>query len=109
MTVQVKDLVPTKILEPAPIVQYECKVASAIIDKITIFNPSAASVVVEITLNTVADSLLLPGVLMKKTLQPGEPYTCPEISGHGMVTGDQIITGTSAQVVIMRVSGREIS
>ena len=109
MTILVKDLVPTKTLETADTEQYACEVSAAIIDKITIYNSSASvAVVVEITITKVVSGVS-PGWLMRKTLTPQESYTCPEISGFGMVAGDHLSTNTSAGTVIMRVTGREIS
>jgi hypothetical protein len=110
MTVTLKDLVPTKILEPTNTEQYVCRVAGAIIDKITVFNTSDTTVsTLDVVINKTTDAIAAPGLLMQKQLQPLESYTCPEISGHSMVAGDRIVTGTTVEIVTMRISGREIT
>jgi hypothetical protein len=102
MTVAVKVLVPAQTLplsSAAPL--YTCAATAAIVDKVTAYNNSAS---VAATLN------LTVGVqLLKKTLQPEESYTCPEITGQVLVTGQTIVATTSAATINFRASGREVT
>jgi hypothetical protein len=110
MTVSIKDLVSTRLLGVPDTAQYTCEKTSAIIDKISVFNVSSTdSCTLSMFINKVGEMLNAPGVLMQKTIAPLAGYTCPEISGQGLVTGDRIVTATSAQLLIMRITGREVS
>ena len=44
-----------------------------------------------------------------RTIAPGETYTCPELVGHNLEIGGFISTATSANVITIRASGREIT
>ena len=101
MTVTIKDIVPTQTLPTASTTLYTCGVTAAILDKWTAYN-SSASVASTITVS-------LGGVLVKKTLQPEESYTFPEISGHSMVTGQTIVTTTTVVSIVFHVTGREVT
>jgi len=110
MTVSIKDLVSTRLLEVPATTQYTCYALQAIIDKITVFNISdTATCILDVVINKQTEAIGAPGLLMQKTIQPLESYTCPEISGHGMVSGDRIVTGTTSSNLVMRITGREIT
>jgi len=110
MTVSIKDLVPTKMLELANTTQYTCNARAAIIDKITVFNISdTVACTLDVVINKSTEPIAAPGLLMQRQFQPLESYTCPEISGHGMVPGDRIVTGTTSSNLVMRITGREIT
>jgi len=110
MTVTVKDLVQTKVLEAPFTTQYTCLVAASIVDKISAYNNSpTVAVTLDVTIIRAADSPAATNLLLKKVLQPQESYTCPEISGQCMNSGDKFITQTSVSNIVMRVGGREIT
>jgi hypothetical protein len=110
MTVTVRDLVPTKVLEAALTTQYTCLVGAAIIDKFTVFNNSASvAATLTVSMCKVSETPGPANQLLEKVLQPKESYTCPEISGHCMNLNDRIVTGTSATTIVGRIGGREIT
>jgi hypothetical protein len=110
MTVTVKALVQTKVLESPFTTQYTCTVTAAILDKISVYNNSSSAIVtLDMTILRASDSPGATNLLLKKPLQPQESYTCPEVSGQCMNVGDKLITQTSAVNIAMRVGGREIT
>lgn len=111
MTVTAKVLLPSKILESAQTTQYTATGVTAIIDKMTATNYSAAAATISVNLVTSADTAGNQNLVTKtKTLQAGEVYTFPEIVGQVLNPGDFIsaIAGT-ATAISLRVSGREIT
>jgi len=112
MTVTVKVLVPSKLLEPVPTIQYSCLTKAAIIDKCVVMNVSDfATITVDIVIDNLDDPVAFTGGLfLQKLLQPLESYTCPEIAGFALGYQDRIITGTlGSGSCSMRITGREIS
>jgi hypothetical protein len=84
---------------------------SAIIDKFTATNYSAAAATISINLVTQFDSSGNQNLIIKnKTLLPSETYTFPELVGHVLQPGGFIstIAGTASAINI-RSSGREVS
>lgn len=111
MTVTVKVLVPAKTVENAQTTQYTANGVTAIIDKFTATNYSAAAATISVNLVTSAGSASNQNLITKtKTLQASEVYTFPELVGQVLGPSDFIstIAGT-ASAINMRVSGREIS
>ena len=111
MAVNVKVLIPAKIAENTQVTQYTAQNVSAIIDKFTATNYSAAAATISINLVTQFDSSGNQNLIIKaKTLLPSETYTFPELVGHVLQSGGFIstIAGTASAINI-RSSGREVS
>jgi len=111
MAVNVKVLIPAKIAENTQVTQYIAQNVSAIIDKFTATNYSAAAATLSVNLVTQFDSSGNQNLIIKnKTLLPSETYTFPELVGHVLQPGGFIstIAGTASAINI-RSSGREIS
>ncbi len=110
MTVTVKVLVPAKTAENTQTTQYTASGVTAIIDKFTATNYSAAATI-SVNLVTAAGSASDSNLIVKtKTLQPSETYTFPELVGHVLSPSGFIstIAGTASAINI-RVSGREVT
>jgi len=111
MTVTVKVLIPAKIAEAAQTTQYTATGVTAIIDKFTATNYSAAAATISVNLVTAADTAGNQNLITKtKTLQPSETYTFPELVGHVLSASGFIstIAGTATSINI-RASGREVT
>ena len=111
MAVNVKVLIPAKIAENTQVTQYIAQNVSAIIDKFTATNYSAAAATISINLVTQFDSSGNQNLIIKnKTLLPSETYTFPELVGHVLQPGGFIstIAGTASAINI-RSSGRDVS
>ena len=111
MTVTVKVLVPAKTVEATQTTQYTATNVTAIIDKFTATNYSAAAATISVNLVTAADTAGNQNLIVKtKTLQPSETYTFPELVGQVlMATGFISTIAGTASAINMRVSGREVS
>jgi len=111
MTVSIKVLVPAKIAENTQTTQYTASGVTAIIDKFTATNYSAAAATISVNLVTLADTAGNQNLIVKtKTLQASETYTFPELVGHVLAPGGFIstIAGTATAINI-RASGREVT
>lgn len=111
MAVTVKTLVPAKFIGALQVGQYTATGVVAIIDRVTATNVSGAATTLSINLvasggtPSGANNLLYP-----KVIQPGESYSCPEISGQVLNNGTSLVTQAGIDSAItMAVSGREIS
>ena len=111
MAVTVAVLIPAKTAEASQTTQYTATGVTAIIDKFTATNYSAAAATLSVNLVTTASSTSNSNLIVKtKTLQAGETYTFPEIVGAALSPSDFISTlaGTDSAINI-RSNGREIS
>jgi hypothetical protein len=112
MATTVKVLVPPKTVEGAQTTQYTVAAdTTAIIDKFTATNYSAAAATISVNLVTFTGAAGNDNLIVKtKTLQPSETYTFPELVGHAIAAGGFIstIAGTASAINI-RVSGREVT
>ena len=111
MTVTTKVLIPAKIAEATQTTQYTATNLTAIIDKFTATNYSAAAATISVNLVTPADTAGNQNLITKtKTLQPSETYTFPELVGHVLGVNGFIstIAGTATAINI-RASGREVT
>ena len=111
MTVTVRVFVPPKIIETAQTTQYNSSNATAIIDKFTATNFSAASVSVSVNLVTASTIAGNENLIVKnRLLRPNETYLFPELVGQVIMPGGFISTlAGTASAVNIRVSGREIT
>lgn len=111
MAVAAKVLVLPKTVESSQTTQYTATNVTAIIDKFTATNYSAAAATISVNLVPVATATGNNNLIVKtKTLLPSETYTFPELVGHVIPTSGFIstIAGTASAINIY-VSGREIS
>jgi hypothetical protein len=111
MTVTVKVLIPAKLAESSQTTQYTANGVTALVDKFTATNFSAAAATISVNLVTAADSAGNQNLIVKtKTLQPSETYTFPEITGAALGPNGFIstIAGTASAINI-RANGREIT
>ena len=111
MTVTVKALVPSKLVENSQTTQYTATGVTTIIDKFTVTNFTASPVTISVNLLPVGNSSASANLVTKlKTLQASEVYTFPELVGQVLNAGEAIstIAGT-ATAITMRVSGREVT
>ena len=111
MTVTTKVLIPAKTAENSQTTQYTATGVTAIIDKFTATNYSAAAATISVNLVTGAGSAGNDNLIVKtKSLQAGETYTFPEIVGQVLAPNGFIstIAGTASAINI-RASGREVT
>jgi len=111
MAVTVKVLIPAKIAENTQTTQYTATGVTAIIDKFTATNYSAAAATISVNLVTSADTAGNQNLITKtKTLQASETYTFPELVGQVLSPSAFIstIAGTATAINI-RASGREVT
>lgn len=111
MAVTVKVLIPAKIAENSQTTQYTATGVTAIIDKFTATNYSAAAATISVNLVTAADTAGNQNLITKtKTLQASETYTFPELVGQVLSPSAFIstIAGTATAINI-RASGREVT
>ncbi len=111
MTVLAKVLVPAKSAENVQTTQYTSANSLSIIDKFTVTNISGANATFSCNLVTVSGSAGATNlILATRSIVPNECYTCPELVGQVLGSGDFIstIAGT-ANALTMRVSGRQIT
>lgn len=111
MAVNVKVLIPAKIAANTQTTQYTATNVSAIIDKFTATNFSAAAATLSVNLVTQFDAAGNQNLIIKqKTLLPSETYTFPELVGQVLQPGGFISTlAGTASAINVRSSGREIS
>lgn len=111
MTVTAKALIESKQAENAQTTQYTATNLRTIIDKFTVTNTTGGAVVFSINLvpsgDTAGDDNLM---LDAKSIGAGLTYTCPEVVGHTLNSGDFISTlAGAATSLTIRASGREIT
>jgi hypothetical protein len=111
MTVTVKVLVPAQTASNSQSTVYTATGVTAIIDKFTATNYSAAAATISVNLLNPSGTAGNDNLIVKtKTLQASETYTVPELVGHVLAVGGIIstIAGTASAINI-RVSGREVT
>jgi hypothetical protein len=110
MAVTSKVLIESKTMEAALTTQYTAVNSTAIIDKFTATNVTAANATIDIHLVPAggaanATNLIVDG----RIVAAGETYTFPAIVGHGLASGGFIATTGTAASLVIRAQGREIS
>ena len=111
MTVSAKVLVPAQTANNTQSTVYTATGVTAIIDKFTATNYSAAAATISVNLVTSGGTAGNDDLIVKtKTLQASETYTFPELVGHTLAPGGFISTlAGTATAINIRVSGREIT
>lgn len=111
MTVTVTVLVPAQTINNTQTTMYTATGVTAILDKFTATNYSAAAATISVNLVTAGGTAGNDDLIVKtKTLQASETYTFPELVGHVLNPGGFIstIAGTASAINI-RVSGRVVT
>jgi len=111
MAVVPKSIIPSQQLTAVNATYYTATNIRTIIDKMTLTNTTAGAVTVTIDL---VDSGGTAGaterMISARSIAAGETYTCPEVVGHILNSGDSIQGLASAGTSItIRASGREVS
>lgn len=112
MSVIVKVLVPSLQMQATQTTQYSPGPGiSAIIDKATVTNTDTVARTFSANIVPSGQSVGNANLIIDdRAVQPGETYTCPELVGQGLNSGDFISTIASAATALtLRVSGREIT
>jgi hypothetical protein len=83
----------------------------AIIDKATVTNTDTVSRTFSANLVTSGGSAGNANLVIDdRAVQPGETYTCPELVGQVLSSGDFLSTlASAASALTLRVSGRELT
>ena len=106
------------LLEPTPVTtsatgaSYTSNGLTTIIDKCVLTNVGATAKYATVYLVASGGSAgdTTNAFIYRKTLQPGESYTCPEIVGSALAAGDALqALAETAGYIIIRSSGRLIS
>lgn len=110
MTTVTKVLFESKMAEAASTVQYVSTDVTTMIDKLTAFNTSASPVTMTVNLIGPDSTAAASNRVIVKNLAAGTGYTFPEVVGHTLAVGGAIATtATTAGVVAIRASGRQIT
>lgn len=110
MAVTVKTLVAPKLAEVAQTTQYTAVNCKAVIDKFTATNTSASNETISVNLVTAGGTAGAANLITDtRAIAPDETYTFPELVGQVLEPGSFISTASSANVLTIRVSGREIT
>jgi len=111
VTVTVTVLVPAQTANNSQSTVYTATGVTAIIDKFTATNYSAAAATISVNLVTAGGTAGNNDLIVKtKTLQAGETYTFPELVGHVLNPGGLISTlAGTASAINIRVSGRVVT
>ena len=112
MSVVAQTLIQAKYAVSAFETQYSPNGARTIVDKFTATNNSGS--IVDFSLFLVPNGQTAGSaehrLLDRRSIDPGVCYTCPEIVGHVMESGDKIVTLASVGgSITIRASGRVIS
>lgn len=110
MTTTVATLIASKEAEDAQTTQYVASGVKAIIDKFTVTNTTGSPVTFAVNLVSPAGTPGLSNLILSKTIQAKQTYTCPEVVGHSLEVGEYISTIAGAvSSLTIRCTGREIS
>jgi hypothetical protein len=110
MTVAAKPLIASKEMEAAQTTQYAAVNCTAIIDKFTATNTSAANALISVHLVTNGGSAGATNLIVdSRAIAPDETYTFPELVGQVLAAGGFISTTGTASALTIRASGREIT
>ena len=103
-------IIPSKSAENIQTTQYTSADLKTIIDKFTATNVTGVSVTFAVNLVTASGAAGASNLMFSRTLLPGQCYTCPEVVGHTLESGDFISTlaGAGASITI-RASGRQVT
>lgn len=111
MAITPKSLIASQQLTNANATYYTATNVRTIIDKLTLVNTTAGAVTATID---IVDSGGTAGVterlISARGIAAGETYTCPEVVGHILNSGDTIQgLASAAASITIRCSGREVA
>lgn len=106
-----KNIIPSKLIESAATVQYITATAKAIIDKFTALNTDTVERTITVYIVAGAGAPSATNMIVKtKAISAGQTVSLHELIGHVLEAGGSIYTAaSSASVISIRASGREIS
>jgi hypothetical protein len=110
MTVTARCLLEAKQAENAQTTQYTATAVRTIVDKFTVFNGTGGAVTFKCNLVPSGGAAAATNLKLSRSIAADETYTCPELVGQILNSGDFVSTlaGAAASLVI-RISGREIT
>jgi hypothetical protein len=109
MSVVAKPLIASKEMEAAQTTQYIATNCTAIIDKFTATNTSAANAVISVNLVSSGGTAGTTNLIVdNRAIAPDETYTFPELVGQVLASGGFISTTGTGSALTIRASGREI-
>ena len=111
MAITPKALIESQQLTNANAIYYTATNVRTIIDKFTLVNTTAGAVTATVDIVASGGTAGVASRLISaRSIAAGETYTCLEIVGHIMNSGDTIQALASANTSItIRASGREVS
>lgn len=110
MTVTAKTLFESASIPAAETPAYAAPAATrTIIDKMTLLNTTGAAIQIYVKIVPSGVAAANTHILLISQLASGASYTCPEITGHVLNTGDFISLLPGAVGVNCRISGREVN
>ena len=111
MTVSVTTLISSRTADNAQTTQYTANGVTAVIDKFTATNYSAAAASISVNLVSSGVAVSNDNLIVKaRVLQPSETYTFPELVGHVLTPGGFVSTlAGTASAINIRASGREVT
>lgn len=111
MAITPKTLISSQQLTNSNATYYTATNVKTIIDKMTLVNTTSGAVTVTVDLVDSGESAgVAERVISARSIAAGETYTCPEVVGHILNSGDSIQALASASTSItIRCSGREVS
>jgi hypothetical protein len=106
----VTTFVDSKFIEDAQTTQYTSTNVTSIIDAAIIFNDTGGAITVDVHLVNSAGTAGTSNLFISRSINAGDNYKCPEITGQVLKNGQFIstIAGTASSLTL-RVSGRQIS
>lgn len=110
MSTLIEALIPSKQAEGAQTTQYTSLGVRTIIDKFTVTNTTVGAVTFAANLVTTGGAAGAANLIVRRSISPGQTYTCPELVGHILEEGNFISTlaGAAASLTI-RASGRQVT
>lgn len=110
MTVTASVLLEAKDVEATQTTQYTSTSVTTLVDKCVAHNHTTSAATLSINVVASGGTAGTTNLQLKKTLQGGETYNCPEMVGQILADGDFLsaLAGT-ATAINLRISGRVVS
>lgn len=110
MSTIIRVLIDAKTAEAVQTTQFTAE-GTTVIDRFTATNVSGAAATLTVNIVKSGEASILDNtILSAREVAAGESYTCPELCGQALNSGDYITTTASASgAIVIRASGREIS
>lgn len=111
MSVTPKTLIDSQQIANSATTYYTATNVRTIIDKFTVCNTTAGAVTVTVDIvDSGGSSGVTERIISARSIAAGETYTCPEVVGHILDSGDFIAALASAATSLtLRASGREVT